>query len=107
MRLNDNELFALLRRMTDLFSQYHGWNATLTDEEIATFLQSNLNRIGSDTMVTPREIIRDYMTVLNILLQNPEISFSAIMKNKEQDRPSPSEATAEPTRKISAADINF
>ena len=106
-RLNDNELFALLRRMTDLFSQYHGWTPTLTDEDIACFLRSNLLRVGSDLMVTPREIIRDYMTVLNILLQNPEISFADIMKNKESEQPQASATTSEPTRKISAADINF
>lgn len=107
LRLNDNELFALLHRMTDLFSQYHGWVPSLSDEDIATFLQSNLQRVGSDIMVTPREIIRDYMTVLNILLQNPEITFSAIMKSKDQDRPQTDDGAAEPTKKISATDIIF
>ena len=31
-------------------------------------------------MITPREIIRDYMTVLNILMQNPEASFEDVVK---------------------------
>lgn len=107
LRLNDNELFALLKRMTDLFCQYHAWEARLTDEQIATFLQSNLQRVGSESMVTPREIIRDYMTVLNILLQNPEITFGDVMSSKAQNEPQASEARTGTTRKISAADIKF
>ena len=29
-------------------------------------------------MITPREMLRDYMTVLNILMQNPDKSFADI-----------------------------
>ena len=106
-RLSDNELLALLKRMTDLFCQYHGWKSRLSDEEIASFLKSNLQRVGSDSMVTPREIIRDYMTVLNILLQNEEVSFVDIMKQKEADMPKTAEATSGATRKIGVEDISF
>ena len=38
-----------------------------------------LVRVGADTMITPREIIRDYMAVLNILYQNPEASFTDVV----------------------------
>ena len=107
LRLNDNELFALLKRMTDLFCQYHAWEARLTDDQIATFLQSNLQRVGSESMVTPREIIRDYMTVLNILLQNPEITFENVMTSKAQNEPQTSETRIGTTRRISATDIKF
>jgi hypothetical protein len=30
-------------------------------------------------MITPREMLRDYLTVLNIIMQNPEASFSDIV----------------------------
>ena len=30
-------------------------------------------------MVTPREMLRDYMTVLNIILQNKDVSFEEIV----------------------------
>lgn len=107
VRLNDNELFALLKRMTDLFSQYHNWTPRITDEEIASFLQTNLGRVGSETMITPREIIRDYMTVLNILLQNDDVTFADILKKNSQQTPPPDENGEKPTRKISAEDIKF
>lgn len=107
LRLTDNELFALLKRMTDLFCQYHGWNARLTDEDIASFLQCSLERVGSDLMITPREILRDYMTILNILLQNPQIEFTEIMSKKEQQATKTPDQTIRSIKTISAADIEF
>ena len=43
------------------------------------FLQICLGRAGADSMITPREMLRDYMTVLNILMQNPEASFEQVV----------------------------
>jgi uncharacterized membrane protein YukC len=31
-------------------------------------------------MITPREMLRDYMTLLNILLQNEEATFAGIVE---------------------------
>ena len=31
-------------------------------------------------MITPREMLRDYMTVLNVLMQNPEARFEDVVK---------------------------
>ncbi len=106
-RLNDNELFALLKRMTDLFSQYHDWEPRITDEELASFLRESLSRVGGDSMITPREIIRDYMTVLNILLQNPDISFPAILQQKEEKGEKPVATPVSAPRTIRAEDIDF
>jgi len=107
IRLSDNELFALLKRMTDLFCQYHAWEARLSDEDIAHFLQRSLERVGSDSMITPREILRDYMTILNILLQNPNVQFSEIVNKREQNSSHSPEQVATKTKIISAADIEF
>jgi hypothetical protein len=43
------------------------------------FLKICLSRAGANSMITPREMLRDYMTVLNILMQNPECGFYDIV----------------------------
>ena len=78
-RLSDDELFALIARITNLHAQNYNWQPRVTTEEIAAFLKVCLERAGADTMITPREIIRDYITVLNILLQNPDTTFSDVV----------------------------
>ena len=78
-RLSDDELFALIQRVTVLYSQYYNWECTVSAEDRLKFLNICLARAGADSMITPREMLRDYMTVLNILMQNPEASFDDVV----------------------------
>lgn len=78
-RLGDDELLALIRRVTQLYAQYYRWTPRITDEEQVRFLQICLARAGADSMITPREMLRDYMTVLNILMQNPDADFTQVV----------------------------
>ncbi len=78
-RLSDDELYALVARITGLHAQNYSWEPRITNEDMLTFLKICLERAGADTMITPREIIRDYITVLNILLQNPDTTFSDVV----------------------------
>ena len=106
VRLSDNELFALLKRITELFYQYYSCKLDISDENIAYFLKINMQKAGADLMITPREMIRDYMTVLNILLQNPAIDFDTIVKS-QNDTPPAEESAQVGIKKISADDIVF
>lgn len=78
-RLSDSELYALIVRLTKLHSQYYGCEARITAEEQEEFLKLCLSRAGADTMITPREIIRDYISLLNILMQNSDAEASKLI----------------------------
>lgn len=78
-RLADDELLALIRRVTQLYAQYYNWEPRITDAEQTAFLGLCLSRAGADSMITPREMLRDYMTVLNILMQNPQAAFADVV----------------------------
>ena len=78
-RLSDDELFALISRITKLYAQNYGMAPHVTDEQMTRFLEVCLARAGADSMITPREMLRDYMTVLNILMQNPDATFEEIL----------------------------
>ncbi|MBQ3639409.1 MAG: ATP-binding protein [Clostridia bacterium] len=78
-RLSDEELFALISRVTALYAQNYGQEPRVTGEEMAEFLNLCLARAGADSMITPREMLRDYMTVLNILMQNPTATFRDVV----------------------------
>lgn len=78
-RMSDNELFALITRVTILHSQYHNATVSVTPEDMKAFLSICLERAGADSMITPREIIREYMTILDIMLQNPDVTFGEII----------------------------
>lgn len=78
VRLTDEELLALIVRVTALHAAYYQCGELITPEEQLEFLKICLSRAGADSMITPREMLRDYMTVLNILLQNPDKKFADI-----------------------------
>ena len=78
-RLSDDELFALISRVTKLYSDNYGVEPRITEEQKVEFLNVCLSRAGADSMITPREMLRDYMTVLNLLMQNKDLSFEEII----------------------------
>ena len=78
-RLSDDELYALIVRVSALYAQFYNWQPRITQEEQLQFLRICLARAGADSMITPREILRDYMTVLNILMQNEDADFARIV----------------------------
>jgi hypothetical protein len=78
-RLCDDELFALIVRVTALYAQHYHWEPRITADQQLRFLTLALSRAGGSSMMTPREILRDYLTVLNILMQNEDADFERII----------------------------
>ena len=85
-RLSDNELLALTKRLSKLYMQKEGTDIPLvTDAEIESFIRTSTARAGADEMITPREIIRDFLTLLNILRDNPTATFEELVKRVSAD----------------------
>ena len=85
-RLSDNELLALVKRLTKLYQQREGiTEPPVTDGQIEIFLNSALAKAGAEELITPREIIRDYLTLLNILRDNDGASFDDLMSKVTLD----------------------
>ena len=112
-RLTDDELFALISRITKLYAVNYGKDPRISEEQMIEFLRISLERSVADSMITPREMLRDYMTVLNILMQNDKISFEEVMnKGSSATAEAPVKDSANddiPTapRSFTAADIEF
>lgn len=108
-RLSDAELLALMMRLTSLHGQYHAWTPRITEDEMTDFLKSSLSRAGAEEMITPREIIRDYVSLLDLLLQNPDVSCRSIMGEKKDvtAEPAKKEVTESAPRNITMEDIVF
>lgn len=77
-RLSDNELLALVGRLSTLHAELYG-SAPLPPEDCERFLRAMLARAGSEELVTPREIIRDFLSTLDILRENPEATLDALL----------------------------
>ena len=69
----------LIEKLANIHAGYFGYKRTLTEADLVTFLQLEYGRVGSDTHLTPREVIRDFIEMLDILSQNPQLSVSELL----------------------------
>ena len=84
-RLSDNELYALLCRLSKLHAMQKGIDELLSDAELREFLAFSTSRAGASELLTPREMIRDFMTLLNILSENKDATFSSLLTARSVD----------------------
>lgn len=99
-RLSDNELLALVVRLAALHAELYG-TEVLPTEECESFLRAALDRAGAEEMVTPREIIRDFLSLLDILRENPGATFKELVKAGSASAPPPTEDGVAPASKAS------
>lgn len=78
-RLSDNELLALLIRLSRLFAMHTGKEELLSEKEIGEFLTACLSRVGASELVTPRELIRNFLALLNVLNENESAAFEDLL----------------------------
>ncbi len=77
--LTQEEMYVLVEKIQNIHSQLYNYSPILSHEDLVYFLTVEYNRVGAATHITPREIIRDFIELINILHQNPEKMLSDIL----------------------------
>ena len=77
--LNQEEMYILVEKLLNIHAQLYNYTPVLSQEDLVYFLTVEYNRVGASTHITPREIIRDFIELINILYQNPQKSVSEIL----------------------------
>ena len=77
--LSQEEMYILVEKLMNLHAQLYSYSSTLSHDELVYFLTVEYNRVGAETHITPREIIRDFIELVNILHQNPQKGVSEIL----------------------------
>ena len=77
--LSQEEMYILVEKLLHIHARLYNYKPLLSHEDLIYFLSIEYNRVGAQTHITPREIIRDFIELINILHQNPGKSVSEIM----------------------------
>ena len=77
--LTNEELYLLLERVLEVHEAAFNWSSHLGEAELLAFLQMSMNRIGAGEFMTPREMTKDFIGLLNILYQNPDARFDSLI----------------------------
>ena len=96
--LTAEEMLVLTEKLADMHVNLYGYERTITDNDLAQFIKIEYARVGADTNITPREIIRDFIELLDIVWQNPDKKITDLL-NSDQFSYTKSEAVSDNAEK--------
>ncbi|MDR1178512.1 MAG: ATP-binding protein [Spirochaetaceae bacterium] len=79
-RLSHEEIFVLLERITEIHAQHYDWTPPLGEEELTAFMELVFASPGAAEFITPREITRDFLGLLNLLKDDDGADFYRVIK---------------------------
>ena len=81
--LTPEEMLVLCEKLADMHAELYGYARKLGDEELADFIRLEYGRIGADRNITPREVIRDFIELLDLMYQHPALTMAALLDSEE------------------------
>lgn len=79
--LTSDEMLVLVEKLAEIHGALYGYAPKVTQEDLVTFIRIEFQRIGADSHITPREVIRDFIEVLDILYQHPELKVAELLQS--------------------------
>lgn len=86
IRLNPltyEELTVLTEKLAEIHALLYDYKPQITLEDRILFVKAEFERVGAQTNVTPREMIRDFIELLNIACQNPDKTLPQLMGGED------------------------
>ena len=77
--LTAEEIFVLLQKIREIHQSQAASPVKMTDQDIHTYMEESLRRMGAREFTTPREIVREFVNLLNLLVQYPEKTWQEIV----------------------------
>lgn len=80
--LTNEEIYTLLENLVNIYNVNYRESITIAEEDIILYMEAQLNRPGADEFLTPRAVIKDFIEILDLKRQNPEVEIREIIGSK-------------------------
>ena len=77
--LTSEEMLILVEKLAEIHAELYEYRQIVTQQDMIDFIEIEFGRIGADTHITPREVIRDFIEVLDIVYQNPGVKVRQLL----------------------------
>ena len=77
--LTNEEMLILIEMLADIHAGLYDYKQIVTQQDMVDFIEIEFSRIGADSHITPREVIRDFIEVLDIICQNPGLKVRTLL----------------------------
>lgn len=81
--LSMEEMLVLCEKLEHMHAGLYDYEPHLSDEDLAQFLKIEYARIGADDHITPREVIRDFIELLDLIYQHPDMSVDELLNSED------------------------
>ena len=81
--LTAEEMLVLCEKLAAMHAGLYGYAQHIGTQELAAFIKIEYGRIGADQNITPREVIRDFIELLDLLYQNPSLNMEELLQSDE------------------------
>ena len=79
--LTPEEMLVLCEKLDEIHADLYGYERKIGTEDLADFIKLEYARIGADQHITPREVIRDFIELLDLLYQNPAMTMEELLQS--------------------------
>jgi hypothetical protein len=95
--LTAEEIFVLLQKIRDIHRDQIATQIEMTDRDIHAYMEEALRRMGAREFTTPRELVREFVNLLNLLVQYPGKTWQEIVMGMPAPKESSPVETTEPS----------
>ena len=81
--LTAEEMLVLCEKLSEMHAGLYGYSRSISTEDLVSFIKIEYGRIGADQNITPREVIRDFIELLDLLCQNPDMRIDELLASDE------------------------
>ena len=77
--LNPGEMYVLLEKLAGMHGKLYGYSPKLNHDDYIYFLKQQYNKTAEGEETTVRDMIKNYITLLNLIQQNQEVPKEKIL----------------------------
>ena len=81
--LTAEEMLILCEKLSVLHADLYSYARSVSTGDLAAFIRIEYARIGADQNITPREVIRDFIELLDLLYQNPGLQAESLLNSED------------------------
>ena len=81
--LTAEEMLVLCEKLADMHAGLYGYQRKVGVDDLTAFIKLEYGRIGADQNITPREVIRDFIELMDLMYQHPKMNMAALLQSED------------------------
>ena len=81
--LTAEEMLVLCEKLADMHAGLYGYQRKIGVDDLTAFIKLEYGRIGADQNITPREVIRDFIELMDLMYQHPNMDMTVLLQSDD------------------------